>query len=486
MLRPLLRVCVIVLSLSGGHCAADRPNFVFLLVDDLGWADVGVNGSTFYETPHIDALARSGMQFTSGYAACHVCSPTRAALMTGKHPVRVDITNFIAGMRPGKYLSVPFKHELALEEVTIAEALKEAGYATCFAGKWHLGNEGFFPEDQGFDFNFGGHHRGQPPAGDFSPYKNPRLKDGPKGENLTDRLGEESVRFIKNHKDGPFFLYLSFYTVHNPQQPKPELLKKYQAKAAALPESDRARFLPEGKWHTARQVQDHAAYASMVQVLDENVGRVLKALDEFGLNDNTVVLFTSDNGGLSTSEGQPTSNLPLRGGKGWHYEGGVREATFVRWPGVTEAGDKTDVPVISTDFYPTMLEMAGLESRPQQHVDGVSLVPLLKGKSLAPRALYWHYPHYSNQGGNPSGAIRAGDYKLIEWFEDRSVELYNVVEDIGERTDLAAGMPQKTAELRDRLHLWQKQTGAKFPTELNPNYDPTKRRARRRPVKKKK
>lgn len=449
-----------------------KLNFVFFLVDDLGWADLGCTGSTFYETPNVDALAAAGMRFTDGYAACPVCSPTRASIMAGKYPARMDTTDWFGGRRAGKLLPAPYKNYLPLEEVTVAEALKAAGYRTFFAGKWHLGGQAYFPEKQGFDINKGGHHRGSPPGGYFSPFRNPKLTDGPKGQHLADRLGDESVAFLDSVKDQPFLLYLSFYSVHTPLQAKKELIEKYKAKAGKLPKSDSPEFLPEGR-RKARQIQKHPVYSGMVQVMDENVGKVLGKLDKLGLAGNTAVIFMSDNGGLSTSEGSPTSNLPLRAGKGWLYEGGIREPMIVRWPGVTKPGSTCDVPVISTDFYPTMLEMAGLKARPEQHVDGVSLASLLAGrkKTLDRKAIYWHYPHYGNQGGRPGSAVRAGDYKLIEFFEDNSVELYNLKEDIGEKNDLAAKMPDKVAELRGMLRAWRKEVDAKM-MKPNPRWKP--------------
>ena len=445
-----------------------RRNVVFVLCDDLGYMDIGANNpKTFYETPNIDRLAAQGMRFTDGYAACSVCSPTRASIMTGKYPARLHLTDFIGGTRQGKLKPAPYIDHLPLEEVTIAEALKEAGYATGFFGKWHLGGAGYYPEQQGFDVNMGGCAYGLPPSY-FSPYKNPTLTDGPDGEYLTDRLTDEAIKFIEINKDNPFFVYLSHYAVHNPQQAKAELIEKYKAKAARLPHSAGPEFLPEGK-SQARQVQDQPVYAAMIQSVDEGIGRITKRLHELGLDKNTVVIFTSDNGGLSTSEGSPTSNVPLRAGKGWLYEGGIREPMIVRAPGVTKKGSVCKTPVMSTDYYPTLLELAGLPLRPKQHVDGVNLVPALKGKNLPQRPLFWHYPHYSNQGGGPGGAVRLGDFKLIEWFEDGRVELYNVKNDIAESNDLSATMPEKASELVKMLRDWRKSVDAAMPTP-NPDY----------------
>jgi arylsulfatase A-like enzyme len=447
--------------LGAAPTAGQKLNFVFILMDDLGWRDVGFNGSTFYETPNIDRLAAQGMRFSSAYAACPVCSPTRASIMTGKYPARLNITNFIAGMRAGKLKPPEYLHQLPLEEFTIGEAFKEAGYSTCFIGKWHLGGPEYFPDKQGFETNVA---VAAGCGGYFSPYKNFKLPDSPPGEYLTDRLTDEAVKFLKSPKEKPFLLYLSHYAVHVPLQAKKDIEARYAAKAAGLPAPAGPRFVPEGSVQ-ARQVQDHAVYAAMVQSMDESVGRIMKALDELGLADNTAVIFMSDNGGLSTAEGSPTANVPLRGGKGWLYEGGVREPLIIKWPGVTAPGSVCDAPVISTDFYPTMLEMAGLAPRPQQHCDGVSIAGLLRGeKTLARKAIFWHYPHYSNQGGGPGGAVRAGDLKLIEFYEDDHVELYNVKDDISEKHDLAAASPEKAAELRKMLHEWRNEVGAHMPT----------------------
>ncbi|WP_298861217.1 sulfatase [uncultured Gimesia sp.] len=458
----------------GVEKARQKPlNFVFILVDDLGYMDVGCNNpQTFYETPHIDQLAKSGMRFTNGYAANPVCSPTRYSIMTGKYPTRVDATNFFSGKRAGKFLPAPLNDRMPLNEVTIAEALKEHGYATFFAGKWHLGpTEEFWPEKQGFDVNRGGWLRGGPYGGKryFSPYGNPRLTDGPDGEHLPDRLASETAKFIDEHREQPFLAYLSFYSVHTPLMGPKALVAKYQAKAKRLGLTDQEEFADEEQVFDVKQkrkvriLQKHAVYASMVESMDRAVGKVLKQLEDSGLAENTVVMLNADNGGLSTSEGSPTSNLPLRGGKGWLYEGGIREVFLIRWPGGTKPGSTSDEPVISTDFYPTILDLAGLPARPSQHSDGVSLKPLLKGEAHLNRdALYWHYPHYSNQGGIPGGAIRMGNWKLIERFEDGSTRLYNLKEDLGEKTDLTEKHPERVASMRQKLHRWYQETDAKF------------------------
>jgi arylsulfatase A-like enzyme len=446
-----------------------RPNFLFFLIDDMGWKDLGCFGSPFYETPNIDKLAAQGMRFTSAYAACPVCSPTRASIMTGKYPARLGITDWIgAPQKP-----TPYREYLPLEEITIAEALKEAGYATGYVGKWHLATSDanrarYYPDRQGFDVNIGGDNSGSPPTY-FYPYARGKRSletmppGGKEGEYLTDRLTEESLKFIEANRDRPFLLYLAHYAVHTPLESKQDLAEKYRVKAAKLPQSPSP--LPAYGPYKTRQVQNHGVYAGMVQSVDESVGRVLRKLEELGLEQNTILIFMSDNGGLSTvaREG-PTCNLPLRAGKGWLYEGGIREPMIVKWPGVVKAGSECHEPVVSTDFYPTMLEMAGLSPKPGQHLDGLSLVPLLRQiGTLERKAIYWHYPHYHGSGNRPSGAIRAGDYKLIEWYEDGQVELYNLKDDIGERHDLAGTMPEKAAELRQTLHAWRSEVGAKMP-----------------------
>ncbi len=448
-----------------------KPSFVFFLIDDLGWRDLGCYGSTFYETPHIDRLAGEGMRFTNAYAACPVCSPTRASIMTGKYPARLGITQWIGGPQE----PTAYREYLPLEEVTIAEALKEVGYAAGFVGKWHLSTrdetrQKYYPDRQGFDVNIGGDWSGAPPTY-FYPYeKRGRSLEtmppgGREGEYLTDRLTDESIKFIEANRDRPFLLYLSHYAVHTPLESKKALADKYQAKAAKQPEADRPAAKPVYGPYRTRQVQDHAVYAGMVQSVDESVGRVLDRISKLGLEQDTIVIFMSDNGGLSTvpREG-PTCNLPLRAGKGWLYEGGIREPMLVKWPGVVDADSVCHEPVMSTDFYPTMLEMAGLPLKPEQHVDGVSLTPLLRANGgLRRDAIYWHYPHYHGSGSRPSGAVRAGDYKLIEWYEDGRIELYNLRDDLGEQKDLVATMPGKAQELRRMLHAWREAVGAQMP-----------------------
>jgi arylsulfatase A-like enzyme len=470
-----------------------QPNFIFILVDDLGWTDLGCYGSSFYETPNIDQLASEGTRFTNAYAACPVCSPTRASIMTGKYPARINLTDWIPGRQQytgpqpcDKLIPKDFELEMKLEEITIAEALKEAGYTTFFAGKWHLGLDSiYWPEYQGFDINKGGWSTGSPQGGYFSPYINPRLESGPDGENLTDRLTTESINFLESVAGEPFFLYLSFYTVHTPLQAKEELIRKYQKKANSLglneieqtvSDRDWIRKAPPAGSFIDRILQGHPTYSGMIETLDINIGRILDKLEELDLVDHTIIFFMSDNGGLATAEGSPTSNLPLRAGKGWLYEGGIREPMLIKWPGKSEPGTTCNVPVISTDFYPTILEMSGLNLIPAQHKDGISIVPLLDGSGkMKERPIFWHYPHYSNQGGKPGAAVRLGKYKLIEFFEDNEVELYDLESDIGEQIDLSSEMPEKTKELLEILHKWQKEMDARM-MDPNPEFDPDYRR----------
>lgn len=468
-IRLFLVLAVIGFSVSGSPLpAAERLNFVVFLVDDLGWADIGANNpQTFYETPNVDRIAREGMRFTNGYSANPVCSPSRFALMSGKHPTRHAATNWFSGKRKGRFQPAEFNDWMPSEEVTIAEALREAGYRTFFAGKWHLGTPPeLWPEFQGFEINKGGHDRGSPPPGGkryFSPYGNPRLEDGPEGEHLPDRLANETVTFLRAHQKEPFFAYLSFYSVHTPLIGRPDLVEKYKKKPA---EADRfgveEQVLPDVQdERRVRLVQNHAVYAAMMDAMDQAVGKVLRELDALGLAESTIVCFLSDNGGLSTAEGSPTSNLPLRCGKGWTYEGGIRVPYFIKVPGA-KAGTN-DTPVVGMDLYPTLLSLAGAEPRPEQHLDGTSLVPLLTQSGEFPeRALFWHYPHYSNQGGFPSSAIRRGDWKLIERMEDGRVHLFNLREDVGEQNDLAAANPERVDSLKKELHAWYRETNAQF------------------------
>ena len=458
-----------------------RPNIILILIDDMGWMDLGCQGSSFYETPRLDLLAQEGMRFTDAYASCPVCSPTRASIMTGKYPATVGITNFIGGGRNARLLSAPYLHYLPLEERSLASSLREGGYSTWHIGKWHLGGEGYWPEQHGFDVNVGGCGWGRPQKGYFSPWSIPTLEDGPEGEYLTDRLTDEAVSLIRGRGEKPFFMNFCYYAVHTPIQAKPDLVEKYRAKASALgldsrepfEEGEDYPFIPMNPKRPGRVrrrlFQGDPVYAAMVENLDRNIGRVLDALNEEGIADDTVVIFTSDNGGLATSEGSPTCNAPLSEGKGWMYEGGTREPLIVKWPGVTAPNSVCREPTTSPDFYPTCLEIAGLPLIPEQHVDAVSIAPLLGGARAERGPIFWHYPHYGNQGGRPGCSVRDGDWKLIEFFEDRHVELYNLRTDVGEDRDLANEKPDIAKRLRGELADWLVRAGAKIP-EPNPDW----------------
>ena len=461
-----------------------QPNIIFILIDDLGWRDLACYGSSYYETPNIDRLATEGMTFSDAYAACPVCSPTRASILTGKYPATVGVSDWIdwgGWVHPahGRLVDAHYINHLPLNEVSIAAALKNAGYATWHVGKWHLGGESTAPEKHGFDHNIGGCHWGSPANGYFSPYDIPGLENGPKGEYLTDRLTDEAIQLIENHKGSPFFLNLWYYTVHTPIQAKAEHIAKFEARAQEMGLDQIDPFeigehFPTGHKRdqrvTRRTIQSDPVYAAMVYSLDENIGRLLDALEKSGQAENTVVIFTSDNGGLATAEGSPTCNAPLSEGKGWMYEGGTREPLMVRWSGVIDPGTSCSTAVTSPDFYPTLLEIAGLEPDPTQHSDGVSLVPLLMGTgNLEREAIFWHYPHYGNQGGTPGSSVRSGDYKLIHFFEDAHVELYNLRTDQGETQDLAVRKPTLAGKLRGMLSDWQEKVEAKIP-QPNPDW----------------
>jgi arylsulfatase A-like enzyme len=433
------------------------PNIVFILADDLGWADVGCNGGKFYETPHIDRLARQGMRFTNAYAACPVCSPTRASILTGKWPARLHLTDWIPGEgdAANHRLLVPnWRQYLPLEETNLARALKTAGYVSASVGKWHLGGPEYYPERQGFDLNVAGTHWGHP-ASYFWPYEGKThtvaglREGGHSGEYLSDRLTAEAEKFIEQNKARPFFLYLPHYAVHVPLQGKKEIIAKYKAKN------------PVGE-------QKNATYAAMVESVDDSVGQILTKLDALGITDRTIVVFFSDNGGLWPHS---TSNAPLRAGKGYLYEGGIREPMIVKWQHHTRPGSTCPVPVASVDFLPTLLEMAGV--KPPDKVDGESIVPLLEQSGTVRRsALYWHYPHYWNGNAvRPAGAVRSGDWKLIEHYEDMRVELFNLKNDLSEANDLAASHPDVTSQLRTLLHDWRQSVGAQMPRP-NPNFRP--------------
>ena len=436
----------------------EKPmNVVLILADDLGWTDLGVYGSDLYQTPNLDQLAAEGVRFTQNYSACTVCSPTRAALLTGKYPGRLRITDWIPGQMPAnpKLIVPDFTKQLPLEENTLAERFKSAGYRTASIGKWHLGDEEYFPEHQGFDTSIAGTNLGSPPSGYFAPWKISSLPEGEPGEYLTDRLGIEAARWIERVKDKPFFLYLPHYAVHTPTQAPEALVEKYKA-------IDRSNLR-----------QKNAIYAGMVESMDATVGLIREKLEALNLTQNTAIIFTSDNGGRVPT----TSNHPLRVGKGSCYEGGTRVPMIIYWPGVTNAGRVIETPVMTIDIYPTLVEMLPLKNEPSQKVDGVSLAGLLRGDGkLAERDLFWHYPHYQHyqQGGTtPYSAIRSGDFKLIDFHDGAPVELYNLKDDLAESTNLAEEEPDRTSALREKLHAWRLACAVQMPTP-NRDYDPSK------------
>jgi arylsulfatase A len=447
------------------------PNVVLVLVDDLGWADLGCYGSTYYETPNLDRLASQGMRFTNAYAACAVCSPTRAAVMTGRYPARLGVTDWIRARfqgstvpadrkNPTEYVGGPGRRLLCppnalwmeSDEITIAEILKEAGYTTCHIGKWHLGFDDWYPDRQGFDVNIGGCDMGHPPSY-FDPYSNPRdggiptLAPRREGEYLTDREADEAVGFISAHTEEPFFLYWAPYAVHTPLQAKAELIAKYKAKQPTH--------------------QTNATYAAMVESVDAGVGRIMNTLDQLDLAERTLVIFTSDNGGLLG----PTNNAPLRSGKGYPYEGGIREPLIVRWPPRVPARSECNEPVTSVDYLPTICEAAGLAPPAHRPIDGRSIVPLLTGSGAWQRdALFWHFPHYRGKDVVPYSIVRAGDWKLIKRYEGKTYEVFNLRQDIGETNDLSDSMPEKVRELDEKLQAWLSSVRAKLP-KPNPAWE---------------
>ena len=476
---------VLVIFSSTGSWAGRKPNIVFFFIDDLGWSDLGCYGSRYHLTPNIDALAGRGMRFTDGYAACPVCSPTRAALMTGKFPARLGITDWIGASQRRKVLLSPANGAaLPQAELTFAEVLREAGYATAYFGKWHLGaKDGDHPSTQGFDYHRGVNRAGAPasyhypfsrknnPGSKPAAHDVPDFKDAPPGAYLTDVLADEAVKFIEKSKERPFLLLLAHYSVHTPIQARRQDITQYSGRLEKLGLPDKVGIRPEKYGHT-RTTQNNPTFAAMVASVDRSVGKVLGKVREMGLESETLVIFTSDNGGLSTLPSKrkaPTSCLPLRAGKGWLYEGGVRVPTIVSWPGVTRPGSVSSIPVVTTDFYPTLLTAAGLPLRPVQHLDGVDLTPLLRGGALKQRALYWHYPHYHGSANRPSASVRQGDYKLVRWYEDGAEELYHLADDLSETKDLAAKQESKRRELASDLDRWLKSVKAKMPVPVAGN-----------------
>ena len=465
MIRIASLVLLLLLMSSSSILAAEPPNVVLIVADDLGAMDLGCNGSKFHRTPHLDKLAADGMRFTQSYSACPVCSPSRAAIMTGRYPQRFQLTDWLPGRpdRPDQRLNRPMlRNHLPLEAMTIAELLKPAGYVCASMGKWHLGGEGFEPTKQGFDVNIAGDAAGSPQSY-FAPFSKPNgkampgLSDAPEGEYLPDRLTTEAEKFITANRERPFFLYLPHFTPHTPLKAKDEIVKKYPAAS------------------TFRGQQNNPIYAAMLESLDESVGRIVAKLDELKLSDRTIVLFTSDNGGLATTEGPntpATSNAPLREGKGWLYEGGIRVPLLVKWPGNVKGNSTSDVPVSGIDLWPTVRDVCVLESDKSISTDGVSLLPLLnQSGTIAREALFWHYPHYANQGGKPGAVIRSGEWKLIEFYEEGRRELFHVAKDVSESNNRAEQEPDRVRDLSEKLAAWRKLVGALMP-EPNPNYTP--------------
>lgn len=454
-----------------------------ILIDDMGWKDLSACGSTFYESPNIDALMQSGMSFDNAYASCPVCSPSRASILTGKYPATVGVTDWIdtsGECHPvkGYLIDAPYIKHLPKEEYNIARCFKDNGYNTFHVGKWHLGTEEYYPQHQGFDVNIAGCHLGHPHHGYFSPYMIENLEDGPDGEYLTDRLTDEAIKLIEKSGDTPFFMNLWHYTVHMPAQAKEEDIKYFEDKARRM-HLDKVNPFVEGENYPIeikrnmkvrrRVIQSDAVYAAMIKNLDWNIGRLIQALKDMGKLDDTIIVFTSDNGGLATAEGSPTCNFPAREGKGWMYEGGTRVPLSISYPAIVRKNTHTQVVTTSPDLYPTLLEMAGLPLQPQQHVDGISLLPALSEKEMEQRPVFWHYPHYGNQGGTPGSSVRYGKWKLIEFFEDMHTELYDLENDPSEARNLAEINPDKRDELRQLLHNWRESICAKIP-KRNPDW----------------
>ena len=512
----LSTVCDLSAANPRQNQAARLPNVVFFLVDDLGWSDVGCFGSSFYDTPNIDQLATEGVRFTDGYAACHVCSPTRASILTGKYPARMNLTDWIPGRGnfPFQVLANAEKVlNLKREETTLAEVLKDLGYETALFGKWHLGQD-TNPTEHGFDIHVPhsvNSNLGR--RGFLNPKDIPGL-DG--GEYVTDFLAELAAQYIEEKKDKPFLLYMSHFSVHDPIQGRPDLVKKYQKKLASMPPQVGPDYILEGNPDSptypsraeldeliklpeyadtyksypndlvkVKQIQDNVQFAGMVESVDQSLGTLVAKLEELGLEDNTIIFFMSDNGGMSVMNGTPrrevpkeildartsTSNLPLRGAKGWLYEGGIRVPMIVKWPHKGKKGTICDEPLISVDFYPTILEMVGAEDKIKD-IDGKSFTRLVQGKKMDRGPIYWHFPQYSNHGmQSPGGAVRYGNYKLLEYYENGTVQLFNLKDDIGEQNDLSKIEVQKAKELTAKLHQWRKDVNAQMMSP-NPEYDP--------------
>ncbi|MBK8516118.1 MAG: sulfatase [Saprospiraceae bacterium] len=499
-----------------------KPNVIFFLVDDLGWTDLECYGSKFYETPSINALAETGVRFTNAYSACHVCSPTRASILTGKYPATLNLTDWLPGRNEfpfQKFSNAKINQHLPYDEVTIAKALKEDGYKTAIIGKWHLGEDPSNPMAHGFDMHIPDWAKGWPKDGYFAPFGMKGLEDSKDRDYLTDRLTDEALNYIETNRANPFFLYMSHYAVHDPIQGRKDLVEKYSRKLKNMEKNSSPEYILEGNPDNPdnpsreeldkllntidyepykilpndivkiKQKQDNIEFAGMVESMDESLGGSQKKLKELSLEENTIIIFYSDNGGMSAANfGRPdrniaknsldkafaTSNLPLRGGKGWMYEGGIRVPLIIKWPGKGLQGAVSNIPVTSPDFFPTILEMLGIQTdnKAKDRTDGKSIVTLLKGKKTLDRdAIFWHFPHYSNHGNqSPGGAVRSGDYKLIEYYENGSVQLFNLVNDLSEQNDLSLKEPEKVKELKTMLHKWRSKVDAKMMLP-NPDYD---------------
>ena len=497
----------------------NKPNIVFFLVDDLGWTDLSCYGSNFYETPNIDALAEEGVKFTDAYAACHVCSPTRASILTGKYPATINLTDWLPGRLEypfQKFSNAKINQQLPYDEITIAEALRDQGYKTAILGKWHLGEDPSNPMAHGFDMHLPNWAKGWPNKGYFAPFELEGLEDSHDGDYLTDRLTDEAVKYIERNKDNPFFLYMSHFTVHDPIEGRKDLVQKYSEKLKTVISNNQPEYILEGNPDNPnnyskkelrgllqseeyssfkilpnntvkiKQKQDNVEFAGMVESMDESLGRIVDKLAELGIEDNTIIFFYSDNGGMAAAnvhnpkriiptdklnKAFATSNLPLRGAKGWLYEGGIRVPLIVSWPGKGKQGTECAVPVTSVDIYPTIMTMVGAADQISKDKEGADISPLVMGKSMDKGPIYWHFPHYSNHGmQSPGGAIRDGDYKLLEYFENGTVQLFNLKNDIGEQNDLSKSEVAKTEELKNKLHQWRKEIGAQM-LKPNPDYD---------------
>lgn len=474
-MRKWLALCCLLLAVSA--TAAEKPNILFILIDDFGWKDVSYNGSTFYETPQIDKLSETCMRFDNCYTPSPMCSPTRASILTGKNPARHGITQWLPGTsriyvrkgeRPRVHCPPPRSRGLKKKETTLGEAFQQAGYDTAFFGKWHMGKlkstggpkaHGYASQKAIIEANgcamfypFRGHRKYFPKA--------------KKGDNFTDLLTDAAIKFVSRKRENPFYLHLCHFAMHAPIESKPELRKKYREKAAKLPTLERPadRVLDDYAHSPQKLRQDDAEYAGELETLDKNIGRLIDKLKENGQYENTIIILTGDNGGRSSYfRSHPTSNQPLRTGKTFIFEGGLRTPLLIHWPGHSKAGMNTDVPVTSMDFYPTLLEMAGLPLNPKQHVDGVSLVPLFKGGALERDTFYWHFPHYQGEGSYPASSIRKGKFKLVHNYQHNDILLFDVAADPNETKDLAAEMPEKAQELNRKLMAYLKETGGHIP-----------------------